>query len=304
MYVAKRSGKGRSQRFVPEMHEQAIRRLEVTSELQGAIENGQLVLFYQPIVEVATGRALGVEALVRWRHPRRGLVPPAEFIPIAEDTGLVIPLGRWVLREACRQTGEWLKAGVVDDSFYVSVNISARHLYDPGMVGDVVGALDRSGLPARRLLIEVTESALVKDLDPAATVLGELKALGARLAIDDFGTGYSSLARLSSFPIDVVKIDKAFVDRVGDKDGEATLRAMVNLSHILGMKAVAEGVEHNDQALALLRLGCTMAQGFLFARPMPADEVTGALHDGLIVVDPRLALAGATGVTAAVTRQP
>jgi EAL domain-containing protein (putative c-di-GMP-specific phosphodiesterase class I) len=284
------------------MHEQAIRRLEVTSELQGAIETGQLVLYYQPIVDVATGRTLGAEGLVRWNHPRHGLVPPVDFIPIAESTGLVIPLGRWVLDQACRRVRAWQRMGLVDDAFYVSVNISARHLHDPGMVDDVVHALDASGLPARSLLIEVTESALVQDLDPAGPVLGELKALGVRLAIDDFGTGYSSLARLSTFPIDVVKIDKAFVDRLAEKDGEATLRAMVNLSHTLGMQVVAEGVEQFEQALALLRLGCTMAQGYLFARPKAPDVMTTALKTRSAFVDPRLTLAGVTGVVAPVTR--
>jgi diguanylate cyclase (GGDEF)-like protein len=277
MYVAKRNGKQRFERFAPEMHEQAIRRLEVTSELQGAIEAGQLVLYYQPILEVASGRTLGVEALVRWNHPRHGIVPPSEFIPIAESTGLVIPLGRWVLHQACQQARAWQLMGLVDDSFYVSVNISARHLHDPGMVDDVVRALDASGLPGPALLIEVTESAFVEDLDPGGTVLRELKGLGVRIAMDDFGTGYSSLARLSTFPLDVVKVDKAFVDRLAEKDGEAMVRAVVNMSHMLGMQVVAEGVEESDQALALLRLGCTMAQGYVFARPMPHDAMTRAL---------------------------
>jgi diguanylate cyclase (GGDEF)-like protein/PAS domain S-box-containing protein len=285
MYVAKRNGKARFERFAPEMHEQAMRRLEVTSELQGAIETGQLVLYYQPILDVASGRTLGAEALVRWNHPRHGLTPPSEFIPIAESTGLVIPLGRWVLHEACRQARAWQQSGLVDETFYVSVNISARHLNDPGMVDDVVAALDTSGLPAYALLIEVTESAFVEELDPAGTVLRELERLGVRLAMDDFGTGYSSLARLSTFPLDVVKIDKAFVDRLAKKDGEAMVRAVINLSHTLGMKVVAEGVEEYDQAVALLRLGCTMAQGYVFARPMPPEEMTNALKHGLPVLD-------------------
>jgi EAL domain-containing protein (putative c-di-GMP-specific phosphodiesterase class I) len=261
------------------MHEQAIRRHEIASELRGAIDNGELVLFYQPIVDVATGRMLGVEALVRWDHPRRGLTPPSDFIPIAESTGLVIPLGRWVLDGACRQARQWQQEGLVDEAFYVSVNISARHLHDPAMVSDVVRALDASGLPGHALLIEVTESALVEDLDSDGIVLTELKALGVRLALDDFGTGYSSLARLSTFPLDVVKIDKSFVDRMtASPDGEAMVRAVVNLSHTLGMQAVAEGVEEPEQALALEELGCTMAQGYLFAPPMPAAAMTETLE--------------------------
>jgi EAL domain-containing protein (putative c-di-GMP-specific phosphodiesterase class I) len=251
----------------------------VASELRGAIDNGELVLFYQPIVAVATGRILGVEALVRWNHPLRGLIPPSEFIPVAETTGLVIPLGRWVLEEACQQTRAWQHAGLVDDAFYVSVNLSARHLRDAAVVDDVVRALHVSGIAAGALLIEVTETALVEDLDPAGTVLHDLKDLGVRLAIDDFGTGYSSLARLSTFPLDVVKIDKTFIDRLAvHADGDAMVRAVVDLSHTLGMKAVAEGVEHREQALALERLGCTMAQGYLFARPMPPQDMTRALR--------------------------
>ncbi|MGH9273968.1 MAG: putative bifunctional diguanylate cyclase/phosphodiesterase, partial [Acidimicrobiales bacterium] len=274
MYVAKHNGKARFERFAPEMHEKAIRRLEIASELKGAIEGGELELFYQPIVSVATGRPSGVEALVRWNHPRRGLMQPNEFIPVAESTGLVIPLGRWVLGEACRQVRQWQRQGRVDEDFYVSVNLSARHLHDRGVVDDVTAALDTSGLAPAALLVEVTESALVEDLDPSGTRLADLKSIGVRLAIDDFGTGYSSLARLSTFPLDVVKIDKSFIDRLlADHDGEAMVRAVVDLSHTLGMSAIAEGVEHEEQALALQHLGCTMAQGYLFARPMPASEV-------------------------------
>jgi diguanylate cyclase (GGDEF)-like protein/PAS domain S-box-containing protein len=295
MYVAKRNGKARFERFAPEMHEEAIRRHEVTSELQGAIENSQLVLYYQPIVDLTTDQTLGAEALVRWNHPRHGLMPPTEFIAIAERTGLVVPLGRWVLQEACHQARSWQRAGLVDDSFYVSVNISARHLHDSAIIDDVLCALDASGLPARALLIEVTESAFVEDLDPGGTVFRQLETLGVRLAMDDFGTGYSSLARLNTFPLDIVKIDKAFIDRLADKDGEAMVHAMVNLSHTLGMHVVAEGVEDSDQVLALRRLGCIMAQGYVFGRPMSPQDMTRALvkrPPG--IVDLTLAFAGVT----------
>ena len=279
MYVAKRNGRGRSERFAPEMHEQAMHRLEVGSELPGAIDDGQLVLFYQPIVDVVTGHVLGAEALVRWNHPRRGLILPIDFIPIAESTGVVVPLGQWALTEACRQTSEWRHDGLVEESFYVSVNLSARHFRDRQVIDDIASALESSHLPSHALLIEVTESALVDDFDPGGVLLRELKALGVKLAIDDFGTGYSSLARLSEFPVDVVKIDKSFIDRLGDHaDGETMVRAVVALSHSLGMRAVAEGVEDRDQALSLERLGCTMAQGYLFARPMAPDAMTQALQ--------------------------
>jgi diguanylate cyclase (GGDEF)-like protein/PAS domain S-box-containing protein len=278
MYVAKQNGRGRSERFAPEMHEKAMRRLAVASELPAAILDGQLVLHYQPIVDVPTGHTLGCEALVRWNHPHRGLIMPDEFIPIAEDTGVVVPLGAWVLREACRQTNEWRRAGLVGDAFYVSVNLSARHFADRSAIDDIVHALDASRLPSRALLIEVTESALVEDLE-AGGVFRELQELGVRLAIDDFGTGYSSLGRLNNFPVDVVKIDKSFVDRLSDDgDGETMVRAVIALSHSLGIEAIAEGVEHVEQAVALGRLGCSMAQGYLFARPMPSDAMTAVLQ--------------------------
>jgi diguanylate cyclase (GGDEF)-like protein/PAS domain S-box-containing protein len=278
MYVAKRNGRGRSERFAPEMHRQAARRLEVASELPAAIRDDQLVLFYQPIVDISSERILAAEALVRWNHPRRGLIFPDEFIPVAESTGIVVALDRWVLDDACRQTSEWRRTGIVDDSFYISVNVSARHFKDHAVVDDIVHALNASHLPPSALLVEVTESALEDYFDPDGSFLRELKAIGVRLAIDDFGTGYSSLARLSDFPIDIVKIDKSFVDRLsGDADGETMVRAVVELSHSLGMQAVAEGVESREQAVALERLGCTLAQGYLFARPMPADAMTHAL---------------------------
>jgi diguanylate cyclase (GGDEF)-like protein/PAS domain S-box-containing protein len=278
MYVAKRNGRARHERFIPDMHENAMRRLEVASELPTAILDGQLVLYYQPIVDIATARFLGVEALVRWNHPLRGLVMPDAFIPIAEGSGIVVPLGAWVLQEACRQTSEWRHAGLVDESFYVSVNLSARHFTDRGAAEDIIHALSASDLPTSALLVEVTESALVDDFD-AEGVFREIQELGVRLAIDDFGTGYSSLGRLSEFPVDVVKIDKSFIDRLGDAGGgETMVRAVVTLSHSLGMKAIAEGVEDEDQAAALTRLGCTMAQGYLFARPMPPDLMTAALE--------------------------
>jgi EAL domain-containing protein (putative c-di-GMP-specific phosphodiesterase class I) len=205
---------------------------------------------------------------------------PNDFIPIAERTGLVVQLGAWVLREACRQTSEWRRAGLVGDAFYVSVNLSARHFKDRGAIDDTVQALNEASLPSHMLLVEVTESALVDDLD-AGAFFRELQELGVRLAIDDFGTGYSSLGRLSDFPVDVVKIDKSFVDRLGDDaDGDAMVRAVIALSHSLGIQAIAEGVEQEHQADALARLGCTLAQGYLFGRPMPADAMTTEFQIG------------------------
>jgi diguanylate cyclase (GGDEF)-like protein/PAS domain S-box-containing protein len=279
MYVAKRNGKDRFEQFLPAMHEEARLRLEIAAELRGAIENNELVVFYQPIVDVASGRTRGAEALVRWQHPHRGFLAPNAFIPIAEATGLIVPLGRWVLDEACRRTAEWKRAGLATESFYVSVNLSARHVQDENVLGDVSTALEDSGLAAKALVIEVTESALIEDLVPAAATLARLKKLGLRIAVDDFGTGYSSLAYLSNFPLDIIKLDKSFIDRVATTaDGETMVRAVVALAHTLGLTAIAEGVEHGDQAVALEHLGCRLAQGYLFARPMPANDMAALLE--------------------------
>jgi diguanylate cyclase (GGDEF)-like protein/PAS domain S-box-containing protein len=278
MYEAKRAGKSRSVLFEPTMHEQALRRREITADLRAAIDAGQLVAFYQPVVDVVTAAIKGAEALVRWQHPTKGLIPPNDFIPIAETTGLIGAIGRLMLGLACRQTAEWRRAHLVDDAFYVSVNLSARHLKDPTVVDDVRAALADSGLAASALLLEITESALLDDLDPNVARLQELKDLGVRLAVDDFGTGYSSLSYLSTFPLDIIKIDKSFVDNVAhSREGEAIVRAVVDLSHTLGLSIIAEGVEEADQADALEGLGCEMAQGYLFARPLPSAAMTEKL---------------------------
>jgi EAL domain-containing protein (putative c-di-GMP-specific phosphodiesterase class I) len=279
MYVAKRNGKNRFEQYLPAMHEEARQRLEVAAELRNAIDNDELVVYYQPIVDIASGRTLGAEALVRWQHPLRGLLSPVMFIPIAETTGLIVPLGRWVLHEACRTTEEWKQAGIAADSFYVSVNLSARHVQDENVLRDVTAALEASGLAAEALVLEVTESALIEDVDRAAATLATLKDLGLRIAVDDFGTGYSSLAYLSDFPIDVIKLDKSFIDRVATTvDGETMVRAVVDLARTLGLTAIAEGVEHADQAAALEHLGCQLAQGFVFAHPMPANDMAALLE--------------------------
>ena len=278
MYMAKRNGKGRFEMFRPAMHEEAILRLEVAADLRRAIEGGQLEVFYQPIVTAHTSKAVGAEALVRWHHPTRGLVAPIDFIPVAESTGLIVPLGKWVLTEACQQAQSWRTSGLVDDTFYISVNLSARQLQDPALLDDVAEAIGDSGLPAHALLLEVTESTLMEDLAKAALRLQELKDLGLRLAIDDFGTGYSSLSHLRNLPVDVVKIDKSFVDRITqDPEGAAIVRSVIDLSAALGLTSIAEGVERDDQLAVLEQLGCDSAQGYLFAKPVPSDEFPDAL---------------------------
>jgi diguanylate cyclase (GGDEF)-like protein/PAS domain S-box-containing protein len=278
MYMAKRNGKGRFEMFRPAMHEEAVRRLELAVDLKRGIEGGQLEVFYQPIVNAQTARPIGAEALVRWHHPSRGLVEPIEFIQVAESTGLIVPLGKWVLKEACRQAQSWRQSGVTDDAFYISVNLSVRQLQDPSLLDDVARALSDSGLPAEALVLEVTESVIMEDFDVAIARLQALKDLGLRLAVDDFGTGYSSLSNLRNLPVDVVKIDKSFVDRVAlDPAGAAMVRSVIDLSGALGLAAIAEGVERPDQLAALNDLGCDSIQGYLFAKPMPNGLFADAL---------------------------
>jgi diguanylate cyclase (GGDEF)-like protein/PAS domain S-box-containing protein len=277
MYRAKHGGKGRSALFAPAMHDAARARLALHADLRRALDGdpaaGELFVAYQPIVGMDDGRVTGVEALARWRHPRRGLVPPSEFVPVAEQTGLVGALGRFVLGEACRQGAAWAALG---SRARVGVNLSARQL--PTAAAEVGEALRASGLDAGRLTLEVTESTLVGDTEATLDTLEALKAMGVGLAIDDFGTGYSSLSYLQRFPMDVLKIDKSFVDRVAGQDrGAALARTIVALGDALGMYTVAEGVETEAQRAELLALGCRLGQGHLFARPMLADQVTALL---------------------------
>ena len=221
MYVAKRNGKDRFEQYLPAMHEDANRRLEIAAELRGAIERDELVAFYQPIVDLASGRTIGAEALVRWKHPVRGLLAPIEFIPIAESTGLIVPLGRWMLHEACCTTAEWKAAGSPTTRSTSASTCRPVTCRTRTSSTTSVRALHASGLDAESLVLEVTETALIEDLSPAGSTLATLKALGLRIAVDDFGTGYSSLSYLSNFPLDIIKFDKSFVDRVANTaDGE------------------------------------------------------------------------------------
>ena len=280
MYMAKHKGKGRFELFHPAMHAEALRRLEVTADLRRALDHHELQVFYQPIVAVATGRVVGAEALVRWHHPTRGLMSPDEFIPVAEVSGLVLPLGAWVFTQACLQWRAWRAGGAVGDDFSVSVNVSARQLQDPALVGHVVATLGETGVPPGAIVLEITESALMEDLDVALDRMRRLKALGLRLAVDDYGTGYSSLTYLRILPMDVVKIDKTFMDRATvDAEGAAMVRSVIDLSQALGLGTVAEGVERPDQLSFLRQAGCDNAQGFLFARPVPGTGFARAVLD-------------------------
>jgi diguanylate cyclase (GGDEF)-like protein/PAS domain S-box-containing protein len=278
MYEAKDAGKGRFRVFEPAMQLATAERLQLSVDLRGAVERSEFVLHYQPTVSLPSATITGVEALVRWAHPLRGLVPPLEFIPLAERTGLIIPLGEWVLREACRQAQAWRLARPDKPPLMMSVNLSGVQLRHPGLVATVSLALEDSGLPPELLTLEITESVLAHETEDVIRRLRQLKGLGVCLAIDDFGTGYSSLSYLRRFPIDLVKIDKSFVDGIATGTDEAALaRAIVRLAHSLKIKTVAEGVELEGQAKGLSRMGSDQAQGFYFARPMDVEAATAHL---------------------------
>jgi diguanylate cyclase (GGDEF)-like protein len=254
----------------------SVGQLRLESDLRRAIEAGdQLRAHYQPIVEAGTGQAVGFETLLRWQHPDRGLIGPVDFIGLAEDSGLIVPIGRWVLETAARQIKAWRALGTNDDRFYVSVNVSTRQLTDGHLVEDVARVLEQSAFPPRCLKLEVTESLLMANPTLAADILGELKALGVGLAIDDFGTGYSSLSYLRRFPFDVLKIDRAFVvDMATGTESREIIRTVVNLAEILNMDVVAEGAETAEQVAMLESLGCHQIQGYYFGKPCPADEAS------------------------------
>jgi diguanylate cyclase (GGDEF)-like protein len=270
MYAAKRSGAG-SLYFEPGMGDAMSAREGKSAELAGAIRRGELVTVFQPLVDLRTGQPTGAEALVRWQHPTDGLRGPDQFIGLAEETGLIVEIGALVLREACRQAVRWARAGRGD--LDVTVNLSARQLADPGIVEDVTSALTEAGLDPRRLVLEITETVLMQDREAAAATLWQLKAIGVRIAIDDFGTGYSSLAYLRRFPIDILKIAREFVDGLGrDENDDVITRAIVELAGTLGLQTIAEGIETADQQNFVTALGCDLGQGYLFSRPVDADQ--------------------------------
>jgi diguanylate cyclase (GGDEF)-like protein/PAS domain S-box-containing protein len=273
MYSAKRNGKNRCERYRQEMYNDAVYRYDLAAELRQALIAEELQVFYQPIVTAHDTRLVGVEALVRWNHGRLGMIPAIDFIEIAESTNLIIPLGEWVLNQACAQAQAWKEGGVVEDAFYVSVNLSAHQLADPLIVDKVARALGESKLPSKSLVLEITESVLMLDFEACLGRLNSLKSLGLRLAIDDYGTGYSTLHRLADLPVQIVKIDKSFIDRLTQKGpGRALVQSIIDLTSALGMSCVAEGVEVQAQRTALDEMGCDDLQGYLFAKAMPPIE--------------------------------
>ena len=279
MYHAKRNGRNNFQLFAPEMNLRAVARQSVEMALRHALDHDELVLHYQQKVNIVTGATTGAEALVRLRRPGHPLMLPGQFIKIAEDCGLVLPLGKWVLREACRQVAQWLQVGL--DPGQIAVNVSAREFHAKDFLAGVRAVLDETGLDAGRVELEMTESALMQDSQPNTAVLHALKGLGVQIAVDDFGTGYSSLSYLRRFPIDTLKIDQSFVQDIDSETGEAILvGAIIAMGHSLRLRVVAEGIETEAQLAYLRSQGCTEGQGFYFRHPVSAKEFARLLAAG------------------------
>lgn len=280
MYRAKALGKARHVLFDAAMHGRAVELLQLETDLRKAVERGEFVLHYQPIVELDSGSIIGFEALLRWMHPERGLTYPAAFLPLAEETGLTVELGTWVLRQACEQLSRWQRAMADHDDLWISVNLSSRQLLRPGLTAEVEQAIRDFDLAPTNLALEVTEGIIMDEPEAATSMLVGLRALGVRLPIDDFGTGYSSLAYLHRFPISSLKIDRSFVNRVTDGgEDEVIVRTIVTLAHNLEMEVIAEGVETADQLDLLRSLGCEFGQGFYFSKPVPAEDATVLLEE-------------------------
>ena len=279
MCAAKHAGGRRYQFYQRERHAELLKQFELLTELRQALERREFVLHYQPIVRLDDGRIVGVEALTRWVNPSRGMIQPGDFIPLAEQAGLIVAIDRWVTAEACRQTRTWQQRFPSENPLAISVNLSARQLQDPDLLRDVRAAVETFGLGPRSLTLEITETVLMQDTEATISVLRALRGLGVRLAIDDFGIGFSSLSYLRRLPVDVVKIDRSFVAGVATGTEEWTLaRGIIRLVHSLGLETVAEGVERAEQRAHLMALGCRLAQGFYFARPAPAEAITALLE--------------------------
>jgi diguanylate cyclase (GGDEF)-like protein len=278
MYAAKTAGRGGVRVFDTAMHTRAVERLDFEAALRRAVIRQQFTVRYQPVVELAGGRLAGLEALVRWDHPERGLVMPGEFVAMAEDTGLIVPIGRWVLHAACQAARDWQRRFPLEGPPFLSVNLSVRQLQQPDLLEDVAGALDASGLDPDELMLEITESVLVTDQETMLERLAELRVLGVHLAIDDFGTGYSSLAYLRHLPVDTLKLAKPFVDGLLHGREEAALtNAILRIADLLGLQVIAEGIEQEAQARELEGLGCRYGQGYHFARPLDQFAVEALL---------------------------
>jgi diguanylate cyclase (GGDEF)-like protein len=280
MYRAKALGKARAEVFDTSMRTAVERRLRLEADLRRALERQELAVYYQPIVSLSDGRLSGFEALLRWQHPERGLVSPVEFIPTAEETGLIVPIGAWVLREACRQTRAWEREFGERGHLSISVNLSARQCLEPSLLGDVAQILTDTGLAPERLKLEVTESAVLENSDTIRDVLNQLRALGVQLGLDDFGTGYSALSYLRQFPFQTLKVDRSFVSGVDQSANAEIVRTIVSLAAALSMDVTAEGIETAEQAAFLKDLACEFGQGFYFCKPLTSADAEAALRAG------------------------
>ena len=277
MYCAKSRGRDRYELFEPSMHTRALQLFELNADLQKGLDQGQFVVHYQPILDLAAEELQGVEALVRWQHPERGLLPPDDFIPVAEQSGLIVPLGTWVLREACRQMQAWRDA-FPEQRPSLSVNLSPRQLYEPDLVAQVRAVLDETGFDPAALILEITEGALLQGVEETKRKLADLKELGVRLAIDDFGNGSTTLAYLGEFPVDILKIDRSFIRGMSDNpEGRILVQAILDLARALHLDTVAEGIEFQEQRTELLTSGCASGQGFFFAKPVAPDRIAALL---------------------------
>ena len=279
MYMSKSNGKDRYTVFENKMHDLLIQRIRLETDMRSAIEKEQFEVYYQPIIDLQSNKIMGMEALVRWNHPEHGLIPPLDFIPVAEETGLIVPLGEWILAEACSQARAWQLEHDLGNSLSITVNIAGRQFQEEGLIEAVANALSKSKLPPQSLILEITESTMLLNTDATITTLNALKKIGVGLAIDDFGTGYSSLSYLQRFPVDILKIDKSFIDRlVSGKEGAAVAKAIITMSETLSLKTIAEGIESIAQQATLQDLGCELGQGFHFAKPLRAADMNEFLR--------------------------
>jgi len=283
MYRAKEEGRSRAILFDAEMRAGAMRRVEVERELRHALERKELALYYQPVVSLRNGEITGLEALVRWRHPERGLLDPSDFVSIAEDSGLIEPIGRWVQERACRQALEWHQLRPDSRPYDVAVNLSSRQVAHRDLPATVEEIIARTGIDPVHLRLEITESVLVEESANAGSSLEALDELGVRLVLDDFGTGYSSLAYLNRFPFHALKIDRSFIDALGiEQEATAIVEAIIGMARALSLEVIAEGVESEVQLSELRRLGCDYAQGHLFHAAMPEREVSRLIAEGAL----------------------
>jgi len=279
MYRAKGAGKARYEMFDRAMHADALARLQLETDLRHAVQREEFVAHYQPVISLETGEIAGFEALIRWKHPERGLVPPNDFIPLAEETGMILPMGQWILAEACKQVAGWQQAFPRAEPLSIGVNLSVKQFAQPDLREHIADIVRTTGVLPNTLKLEITESVIAGNPDHAITVLDGLKTIGIEIYMDDFGTGYSSLSYLTHLPIDCIKIDRSFVSQMEIKDRHFQLvRTILTLARTVNLRAVAEGVESTPQLLALRKLGCEFGQGYLFSRPLPSTEIEALLE--------------------------